>query len=95
MTIAKDKRAKKLGVPPGTLWSNDQDPVLIVSYCLSVGDAQSKSMQFQSSFRVAQRIIVATPVTHALSGRIGLKRTWQQRVKSEGSASMRKLIRQA
>ena len=24
---ANDKRAKKLGVPPRTLWSNDQDPV--------------------------------------------------------------------
>merc|ERR1711954_509733 len=27
---AKDQRAKKLGVPPRTLWSNDQDPVLLV-----------------------------------------------------------------
>ena len=27
---AKDPRAIKLGVPPRTLWSNDQDPVLLV-----------------------------------------------------------------
>ena len=27
---AKDLRAMKLGVPPRTLWSNDQDPVLLV-----------------------------------------------------------------
>ena len=26
----KDSRAMKLGVPPRTLWSNDQDPVLLV-----------------------------------------------------------------
>ena len=30
MPIAKDKRAKKLGMPPGTLLSNDKDPVLLV-----------------------------------------------------------------
>ena len=27
---AKDSRAMKLGVPPRTLWSNDQDPALLV-----------------------------------------------------------------
>ena len=27
---AKDLRAKKLGVTPRTLWSNDQDPALLV-----------------------------------------------------------------
>ena len=29
---AKDQRAKKLGVPPRTLWSNDQNPALLVYY---------------------------------------------------------------
>ena len=27
---AKDSRAMKLGVPPRSLWSNDQDPALLV-----------------------------------------------------------------
>ena len=30
VTHAMDERAKKLCVPPGTLWSSDQDPVLLV-----------------------------------------------------------------
>ena len=29
---AKDSRAMKLGVPPRTLWSNDQDPVMLVGH---------------------------------------------------------------
>ena len=32
MTLARDKLAKELGVPPRTLWLNNQDPVLLVYF---------------------------------------------------------------
>ena len=38
----KDQRAKKLGVPPRTLWSNDQDPVLLVVIIADLQGAKAR-----------------------------------------------------
>ena len=40
---AKDLRAMKLGVPPRTLWSNDQDPVLLVLNWFGLQGTKKKS----------------------------------------------------
>ena len=45
---AKDSRAMKLGVPPRTLWSNDQDPALLVKLCLSQCHKLSRYVSFLS-----------------------------------------------
>ena len=51
---AKDQRAKKLGVPPRTLWSNDQDPVLLVlnlKICVLSQLIQREACFFESVIR--------------------------------------------